>query len=57
MTGSKPYEGLSDQAIGDKYNQGNFPSVTSLPAFKDIIAQCWDRDYTSVDELLRDVQT
>ncbi|KAF9729857.1 serine threonine protein kinase [Paraphaeosphaeria minitans] len=57
MTGSKPYKGLSDQAIGDKYSQGNFPSVTSLPAFKDIIAQCWDQNYTSVDELLRDVQT
>jgi serine/threonine protein kinase len=57
MTGSKPYKGLLDQAICDKYSQGNFPSLTSLPAFKDIIAQCWGQNYTSVHELLRDVQT
>ncbi|KAI9864833.1 MAG: hypothetical protein M1813_002603 [Trichoglossum hirsutum] len=56
MTGSKPYGKLSDQAICDAYAQGNFPSLASLAAFRDIIAKCWNQGYASVDELLENVK-
>jgi serine/threonine protein kinase len=40
MTGSKPYKELSDQQIRNTYRQGNFPSLTSLAAFHDVISKC-----------------
>jgi serine/threonine protein kinase len=41
MTGSKPYQGLSNDAISEAYSRGEFPTVTTLPACKDIINRCW----------------
>jgi hypothetical protein len=56
MTGSKPYKELSDQQICNAYRQGNFPSLTSLAAFSDVISKCWNQRYATVDELLEDVK-
>lgn len=56
MTGSKPHEGFSDEAVHDGFSKVNFPSLTSLPAFGEIIAKCWDRTYATIDDLLEDVQ-
>jgi serine/threonine protein kinase len=56
MTGSKPYKELSDQQIRNAYRQGNFPSLTSLAAFSNVISKCWNQRYATVDELLEDVK-
>lgn len=55
MTGSKPYHELSDIEITRAYRQGSYPSLSSLAAFNDIILKCWNQSYTSVHELLEDV--
>ena len=41
ITGSKPYKELLDEAICDAYSRGEFPSLASLAAFRDIITKCW----------------
>jgi hypothetical protein len=37
VTGSEPCKELSDQQIRNAYRQGNFPSLTFLAAFRDVI--------------------
>ncbi|KAF2738351.1 spindle assembly checkpoint kinase [Polyplosphaeria fusca] len=56
MTRSKPYQGLSDDAIYKAYSQRTFPNVASLPAFRHVITQCWGQSYTCIEDLLQDVE-
>lgn len=57
MTGSKPYKELSDTEIIRAYKQGNHPSLISLAVFNDTIHKCWTQGYSSLNELLEDVNT
>jgi serine/threonine protein kinase len=56
MTGSKPFQGLSDPEIREAFVRKSYPSLASLAALEDVIAKCWDQGYTSVEELLKAVE-
>jgi serine/threonine protein kinase len=56
MTGSKPFQGLSDLEIHEAFIKKRYPNLSSLAAFKDVIAKCWDQGYANGEELLKAVE-
>ncbi|KAG4441511.1 hypothetical protein IFR05_003038 [Cadophora sp. M221] len=56
MTGSKPYQELSDTEITRAYKEGKYPSLVPLAVFNDTVHKCWTRGYGRVDELFEDVK-
>jgi hypothetical protein len=56
MTGSKPFQGLSDLETREAFIRGRYPSLASLPALQGVIVKCHDQGYSSIEELLKAVE-
>lgn len=55
LTGHPPYKDLSEAAVEDAYAREEYPDLSSISIFEDVITKCWSREYASADELLLDV--
>ncbi|AEO58130.1 hypothetical protein MYCTH_2139278 [Thermothelomyces thermophilus ATCC 42464] len=54
MTESRPYAGLTEKVIFEKYSKGEFPETESLGFAGSIIKKCWQGEYKEckvVDDL------
>ena len=52
LTGSRPYEDLSDRDIETAYAREDYPDLRSLTMFKDVISKCWHREYADTSKVL-----
>ena len=51
VTGNKPYEGLDDKDIEDKFEEQVFPELRDM-LFADAIRKCWFCEFESAAEML-----
>lgn len=56
MTGSKPYKDRPDHEVSDSFENGCYPNLESVAAFRHIITKCWNQSYTNAEEALLDVK-
>ena len=47
---ARPYEGLTEEQIEEKYAAEEFPSLDGNLA-RDIIKKCWNEEYESAEEV------
>ncbi|KAF2756439.1 spindle assembly checkpoint kinase [Pseudovirgaria hyperparasitica] len=57
LTGFKPYPNLSIDEIEKSYSLDEFPPLDGLDICQSIISKCWERSYSGVESLLRDIET
>lgn len=56
MTGTFPYQDLSDEDIAALFKQGRFPETKTYGPFGAIIMKCWQVEYQSVMDLYKDIE-
>lgn len=56
MNDSRPYAGLSDTAIEQRYKRGEFAETESLGIVGSIIKKCWQGGYKKCGEVVRDLE-
>jgi serine/threonine protein kinase len=56
MNESRPYAGLSDTAIKQRYTRGEFAETGSLRIVGSIITKCWQGKYKECREVVRDLK-
>lgn len=56
MTESRPYAGLPDKVIEERYKRGQFPVTRSLGLVGGIITKCWQAEYRECKQVVRDLQ-
>lgn len=56
LSGSRPYNGLSDEKICAHYSKGIFPETESLGVFGRIITKCWHGQYSRCKFVIGDLK-
>jgi serine/threonine protein kinase len=56
MAESRPYAGLSDKVIEERYKRGQFPETKSLGDVGGIITKCWRGEYRECKQAVQDLQ-
>ncbi len=56
MNESRPYAGLSDTAIAQRYKRGEFAETESLGIVGGIIKKCWQGGYKECRQVVRDLK-
>lgn len=56
MKENRPYAGLSDKVIEERYKRGQFPETKSLGLVGAIIRKCWLGEYRECKQAVQDLQ-
>lgn len=56
LTGERPYATLSEAQIQARYQQRDFPDVTSLGSIGHVIRSCWEGQYHSSKDVANDLK-
>lgn len=57
LTGTRPYATLSEAQVRARYEQRDFPDVTSLGSTGRVIRSCWEGDYRSSQDVANDLKS
>jgi len=57
ICGQTPYHGRSDKEIKDLFQDSKFPETKCLGPIGDVITDCWQGKYTSVNDISRSIES